>query len=32
MLKGVIHKLEGMVNVKDKTCIHPNCKNWRLKC
>ena len=20
------HKLDGMVNVKDKTCIHPHCK------
>jgi len=20
------HKLEGMINVKDKTCIYPNCK------
>ena len=22
----VSHKLDGMVNVNDKTCIHPNCK------
>ena len=21
-----IHKLEGMINVRDKMCIHPNCK------